>query len=176
MDPARRPRRSRPPAPASAVPCCPLWPHRPWRCRASRRAWALPAPPAAPPRPVPPAAPRCARSLASTSARLGGRPRRHLLPGRRGRRCRRLDERADCCLGRDVVDQRGYFVLLGHEAAHHGQQRRVLLDLAAQVFDGAAREVLLGAIDDALQAVDLHPRRLDLLAGGLLPIGPEAPP
>jgi len=43
-------------------------------------------------------------------------------------------------LGRDVVDQRRDFVLLGHEAAHHPEQRRVLLDLAAQVLHRAARE------------------------------------
>src|ERR1051325_8169814 len=76
----RRPRRSSPPAPAPAAPCCPLWRNRPGRCRAARPAWASPAPPAAPPRPVPPAVPRCARSLASTPARLGGRLRRRPLP------------------------------------------------------------------------------------------------
>src|SRR2546422_7046693 len=33
-------------------------------------------------------------------------------------------------LGRDVVDQGRDLVFLGHEPAHHREQRRVLLDLA----------------------------------------------
>jgi hypothetical protein len=58
-------------------------------------------------------------------------------------------------LGRDIVDQRGHFVLVGHEAAHHAEQRAVLLHLAAQVLHGAARQILLRSIDDGLEAVDL---------------------
>src|SRR5881409_3371350 len=53
------------------------------------------------------------------------------------------------------------------------EQYQALLDLATQVLDRAARQVLLRFVDDHLQAVGLAVRRRDLRSGRLRPIGPE---
>src|SRR6266851_5322302 len=94
--------------------------------------------------------------------------------GLRGERLN-LAERdaANFGLGRDVVDQRRYFVALGHEAPHQLERALVLLHAAAQVFDAAARQIAFRRGDDPLEAIGLRVRRTDLFGVGRVLLGPE---